>query len=224
MPTVNATLPQLCAHLSQTGDKHAVSYTEEADEFTSRMSGCMTDISTMQRKAYDGAAYERETVGAEGVNVHINALLWNTVFAGTPDALRRMAPNVTDGSRSRLCVASTPDNTFATIEVVKPLNEAQRAHIQQVAHLLTLMAGTVELPFLEKTAMEWTENLRAEAEAEQDKVLARARMRTHVSAMRMTLSIMLVRAAEQLMSQIGYDAAEALLLQHPDGTLSMSIS
>ncbi len=221
MPTVNATLPQLCARLSQTGGKHAFSYTEEADEFTSRMSGCMTDISTMQRKAYDGAAYERETVGAEGVNVHINALLLNTVFAGTPDALRRMVPNVTDGSRSRLCVTSTPDNTFATIEVVKPLNEAQRAHIQQVAHQLTLMAGTVELPFLEKTAMEWTENLRAEAEAEQDKVLARARMRTHVSAMRMTLSIMLVRAAEQLMSQIGYDAAEALLLQHPDAWIPL---
>mgnify|MGYP003500348022 CR=1 FL=1 len=129
----------------------------------------MTDISTMQRKAYDGAAYERETVGAEGVNVHIPQLLWNTVFAGTNDALHRMVPNVTDGSCSRLCVASTPDNTFAHIEVVKPLNEAQRAHIQQVARLLTLMGGTVELPALEKTAMEWTENLRSEAEAEQDK-------------------------------------------------------
>lgn len=220
-PTVNSTLPQLCRRLGSTGGKHAFSYSEEADEFTSRMCGCMTDISTMQRKAYDGAAYERETVGAEGVNVHINALLWNTVFAGTPDALHRMVPNVTDGSCSRLCVASTPDNTFAHIEVVKPLNEAQHAHIQQVARLLTLMGGTVELPALEKTAMEWTENLRAEAEAEQDKVLARARMRTHVSAMRMTLSIMLVRAAEQLMSQIGYDAAEALLQQHPDAWIPL---
>ena len=220
-PTVNSTLPQLCRRLGSTGGKHAFSFSEEADEFTSRMSGCMTDISTMQRKAYDGAAYERETVGAEGVNVHINALLWNTVFAGTPDSLHRMVPNVTDGSCSRLCVASTPDNTFAHIEVVKPLNEAQRAHIQQVARLLTLMGGTVELPALEKTAMEWTENLRAEAEAQQDKVLARARMRTHVSAMRMTLSIMLVRAAEQLMSQIGYDAAEALLQQHPDAWIPL---
>ncbi|MDO5490266.1 MAG: hypothetical protein Q4F52_09180 [Bacteroidaceae bacterium] len=90
-----------------------------------------------------------------------------------------------------------------------------------MARLLTLMGGTVELPILEKTAMEWTENLRAEAEAQQDKVLARARMRTHVSAMRMTLSIMLVRAAEQLMSQIGYDAAEALLQQHPDAWIPL---
>lgn len=215
MPTVNATLPQLCARLSQTCGMHAFSYTEEADEFTSRMAANMQDVTAMQRKAYDGAPYERETVGAEGVNAHIPQLLWNAVYCGTPDALHRMVPNVTDGTCNRMAIASTPDNTFLPLEPHKPLTGAQKEYIQRTAHLLTLMAGTVELPALEKTAMEWLEGIRQEAEAQQDKVLARARMRTHVTAFRMTVCMQLVRAAERLMADHGYQGAEALLKRNP---------
>lgn len=215
MPTVNATLPQLCARLSQTGGNHAFSYTEEADEFTSRMAANMQDVTAMQRKAYDGAPYERETVGAEGVNAHIPTLLWNAVYCGTPDALHRMVPNVTDGTCNRMAIASTPDNTFAPLEPHKPLTGAQKEYIQRTAHLLTLMAGTAALPKLEHWAGEWLEGIRQEAEAQQDKVLARARMRTHVTAFRMTVCMQLVRAAERLMADHGYQGAEALLARNP---------
>lgn len=221
MPTVNATLPQLCARLSQTCGMHAFSYTEEADEFTSRMAANMQDVTAMQRKAYDGAPYQRETVGAEGVNAHIPTLQWNAVYCGTPDALHRMVPNVTDGTCSRMAIASTPDNTFARLEPHKPLTGAQKEYIQRTAHLLTLMGGTVELPALEKTAMEWTEGIRQEAEAQQDKVLARARMRTHVTTFRMTVCMLLVRAAERLMADHGYQGAEALLKRNPQAWVTI---
>lgn len=215
MPTVNATLPQLCARLSQTGGNHAFSYTEEADEFTSRMAANMQDVTAMQRKAYDGACYDRETVGAEGVNAHIPQLLWNAVYCGTPDALHRMVPNVTDGTCNRMAIASTPDNTFLPLEPHKPLTVAQKEYILRTAHLLTLCAGTAALPKLEHWAGEWLEGIRQEAEAQQDKVLARARMRTHVTAFRMTVCMLLVRAAERLMADHGYQGAEALLKRNP---------
>lgn len=224
MPTVNATLPQLCARLAQTGGKHAFSYTEEADEFTSRMAANMQDVTAMQRKAYDGAPYQRETVGAEGVNAHIPQLLWNAVYCGTPDALHRMVPNVTDGTCNRMAIASTPDNTFLPLEPHKPLTEAQKEYIQRTAHLLTLMRGTAALPKLEHWAGEWLEGIRQEAEAQQDKVLARARMRTHVTAFRMTVCMLLVRAAERLMADHGYQGAEALLKRNPQAWVTMLVS
>lgn len=222
MPTCNSTLPQFCHRLGNTGGKHALTYCEESDEFTARMSGCMQDISAMLRKAYDGACYERETVGAEGVNVHIPCLLWNSVFVGTPDALHRLVPNVTDGLQNRLAIASTPDNSFKKLEIVTPLTEEQKDYIEKVALLLMLFEGTVSLPKLEQHAMAWVEEVRQEAEEHNDKTLARARMRTHVTAYRMTVAILLISCAEKLLATHGFNGAQALLQKDAEAWIPLA--
>lgn len=222
MPTVNSTLPQLCNRLGNTAGQHAFTFCEEADEFSSRMNGCMQDISAMLRKAYDGSAYERETVGAEGVNVHITHLLWNSVFCGTPDALHRLVTNVTDGLQNRLAIASTPDNSFKKLEFVKPLTKEQKEYINEVARLLMLFEGTISLPKLEQHAMAWVEEVRQQAEELQDKVLARARMRTHVTAYRMTVALLLVSAAEKLLDTHGFAGAQALLQSSPEAWIPLA--
>lgn len=221
MPTVNSTLPQLCSRLGNTGGQHAFTFCEESDEFTSRMSACLQDISSMLRKAYDGSCYERETVGAEGVNVHIETLLWNPVFCGTPDSLHRLVTNVTDGLQNRLAIASTPDNSFKKLEFVKPLTEEQKEYINEVARLLTLFEGTISLPKLEQHAMAWVEEVRQQAEELQDKVLARSRMRTHVTAYRMTVALLLVSAAEKLLDTHGFAGAQALLQSSPEAWIPL---
>ena len=222
MPTVNSTLPQLCNRLGNTAGQHAFTFCEEADEFSSRMNGCMQDISAMLRKAYDGSAYERETVGAEGVNVHITHLLWNSVFCGTPDALHRLVTNVTDGLQNRLAIASTPDNSFKKLEFVKQLTEEQKEFINEVARLLMLFEGTVSLPRLEQHAMAWVEEVRQQAEELQDKVLARARMRTHVTAYRMTVALLLASAAEKLLDTHGFAGAQMLLQSSPEAWIPLA--
>lgn len=222
MPTCNSTLPQFCHRLGNTGGTHAFTYCEESDEFTARMSGCMQDISAMLRKAYDGACYERETVGAEGVNVHIPCLLWNSVFVGTPDALHRLVPNVTDGLQNRLAIASTPDNSFKKLEIVTPLTEEQKDYIEKVAQLLMLFGGTVSLPKLEQHAMAWVEEVRQEAEEHNDKTLARARMRTHVTAYRMTVAILLISSAEKLLATHGFNGAQALLQKDAEAWIPLA--
>ncbi|MBR5482301.1 MAG: DUF3987 domain-containing protein [Bacteroidaceae bacterium] len=221
MPTVNSTLPQLCSRLGSTHGQHAFTFCEESDEFTSRMSACLQDISSMLRKAYDGSCYERETVGAEGVNVHITNLLWNPVFCGTPDSLHRLVTNVTDGLQNRLAIASTPDNSFKKLEFVKPLTEEQKEYINEVARLLMLFEGTISLPKLEQHAMAWVEEVRQQAEELQDKVLARSRMRTHVTAYRMTVALLLVSAAEKLLDTHGFAGAQALLQSSPEAWIPL---
>ena len=214
---LNNTVANLAERLANTEGKHAFSFTPEADTVAQKWKMAMSDFSVMLRQSYDGSKYDREAKSAEAVNVHIEHLLWNVCMCGTPDALYRVVSNYTDGFQSRIAVARTPDNTFAPLED-KPyvLTDRQRERIQQIAHLLPLMQGAVELPKLEAKGREWVENERLETMKNDDKVRARQRFRICVTAQRMTCCIMLCKVAEQLIQKHGLGGAEKLLKQKTD--------
>ena len=214
---LNNTVANLAERLANTEGKHAFSFTPEADTVAQKWKSVMSDFSVMLRQSYDGSKYDREAKSADAVNVHIEHLLWNVCMCGTPDALYRVVSNYTDGFQSRIAVARTPDNTFAPLED-KPyvLTDRQQERIQQIAHLLPLMQGVVELPKLEAKGREWVENERLETMKNDDKVRARQRFRICVTAQRMTCCLMLCRVAEQLIQKHGLTGAEKLLKQKPD--------
>ena len=215
--TLNNTVANLAERLSNTDGKHAFSFTPEADTVAQKWKTAMNDFSVMLRQSYDGSPYDREARSADAVNVHIDHLLWNVTMCGTPDALFRVVSNYTDGFQSRIAVARTPDNTFSRLED-KPftLTERQEDRIRQVAHLLTLMNGSVELPKLEAKGREWVEQIRVETIKSDDKVRARQRFRICVTAQRMTCCIMLCKVAEQLIAKHGYTVAEKMLKADPE--------
>ena len=214
--TLNNTVANLADRLANTGGKHAFSFTPEADTVAQKWRTAMCDFSVMLRQAYDGTPYDREAKSAEAVNVHIEKLLWNVVMCGTPDALYRVITNYTDGFQSRVAVARTPDNTFSALaESPYHLTEQHKAKIQQVAHLLPLMSGDVELPKLEKRGRQWLERIRIETLENDDKTKARQRFRTCPTAMRMTACLMLCRVAEQLIQHHGLQGAETQLKADP---------
>ena len=110
----------------------------------------------------------------------------------------------------------TPDNTFSALaESPYRLTEQHKAKIQQVAHLLPLMKGDVELPKLEKRGRDWLERIRIETLENDDKTKARQRFRTCPTAMRMTACLMLCRVAEQLIQHHGLQGAETQLKADP---------
>ena len=214
--TLNNTVANLADRLANTGGKHAFSFTPEADTVAQKWRTAMCDFSVMLRQAYDGTPYDREAKSAEAVNVHIEKLLWNVVMCGTPDALYRVITNYTDGFQSRVAVARTPDNTFSALaESPYRLTEDHKAKIQQVAHLLPLMNGDVELPKLEKRGRQWLERIRIETLENDDKTKARQRFRTCPTAMRMTTCLMLCRVAELLIQRHGLQGAETRLKADP---------
>ena len=214
--TLNNTVANLADRLANTGGKHAFSFTPEADTVAQKWRTAMCDFSVMLRQAYDGTPYDREAKSADAVNVHIEKLLWNVVMCGTPDALYRVITNYTDGFQSRVAVARTPDNTFSALaESPYHLTEQHKAKIQQVAHLLPLMSGDVELPKLEKRGRDWLERIRIETLENDDKTKARQRFRTCPTAMRMTACLMLCRVAEQLIQHHGQQGAETQLKADP---------
>ena len=214
--TLNNTVANLADRLANTQGKHAFSFTPEADTVAQKWRTAMCDFSVMLRQAYDGTPYDREAKSADAVNVHIEKLLWNVVMCGTPDALYRVITNYTDGFQSRVAVARTPDNTFSALaESPYHLTEQHKAKIQQVAHLLPLMSGDVELPKLEKRGRQWLERIRIETLENDDKTKARQRFRTCPTAMRMTACLMLCRVAEQLIQRHGLQGAETQLKTRP---------
>ena len=214
--TLNNTVANLADRLANTGGKHAFSFTPEADTVAQKWRTAMCDFSVMLRQAYDGTPYNREAKSADAVNVHIEKLLWNVVMCGTPDALYRVITNYTDGFQSRVAVARTPDNTFSALaESPYRLTEQHKAKIQQVAHLLPLMKGDVELPKLEKRGRDWLERIRIETLENDDKTKARQRFRTCPTAMRMTTCLMLCRMAELLIQRHGLQGAETQLKADP---------
>ena len=214
--TLNNTVANLAERLANTEGKHAFSFTPEADTVAQKWKSAMSDFSVMLRQAYDGTSYEREARSADAVNVHIDRLLWNVVMCGTPDALYRVVNNYTDGFQSRITVARTPDNTFTPLtDNLYVLTERQRDRIIQVAHLLPLMEGEVELPKLEVKGREWLEQIRLETMKNDDKVKARQRFRICPTTMRMMTCIMLCKVAETLIQKHGFQGAEKLLKQNP---------
>jgi len=214
--TLNNTVANLADRLANTQGKHAFSFTPEADTVAQKWRTAMCDFSVMLRQAYDGTPYDREAKSADAVNVHIEKLLWNVVMCGTPDALYRVITNYTDGFQSRVAVARTPDNTFSALaESPYRLTEDHKAKIQQVAHLLPLMNGDVELPKLEKRGRQWLERIRIETLENDDKTKARQRFRTCPTAMRMTACLMLCRVAELLIQRHGLQEAETRLKADP---------
>jgi len=214
--TLNNTVANLAERLANTEGKHAFSFTPEADTVAQKWKSAMSDFSVMLRQAYDGTSYEREARSADAVNVHIDRLLWNVVMCGTPDALYRVVNNYTDGFQSRIVVARTPDNTFTPLtDNLFVLTPRQQSNILQVAHLLPMMAGEVELPKLEAKGREWLEQIRLETMKDDDKVKARQRFRICPTTMRMMACIMLCKVAESLIQKLGAEEAETRLKENP---------
>ncbi|MBQ0061324.1 MAG: DUF3987 domain-containing protein [Bacteroidales bacterium] len=221
--TLNNTVANLAKRLANTDGTHAFSFTPEADTVASKWKSSMTDFSVMIRQAYDGSRYDREARSADAVTVHIKRLLWNITMCGTPDALYRVITNYTDGLLSRLAIAKMPDNTFAALaDNPLLLRDDEENKIIQVASLLTMMQGTLNLDKLEAKSREWVEEIRLQAVKNYDTVMADARLRDHVIAMRMTAAIMLCGVAEKLIKKHGFNGAKEQLKLNPELACEMA--
>ena len=216
MLPLNNTLANIAERLGNAEEKHSFSFTPEADTVAMKWKSAMSDFSVMLRQAYDESRYDREAKSADATRVHIKKLLWNVTMCGTQDALYRVITNYTDGLLSRISIARTPDNTFAPL-ALKPshLTDKQEERIHQVAHLLPMMQGTVVLHKLEDRGREWLERIRMEAMKNDDRVLARQRLRGCVNAQRITCALWLCKVAESLIGRFGLSGAEKRLKLTP---------
>ena len=192
-------------HLNNSEGQHLVSFSSEADQLSqSRKSGAFADVGVLLRMAFDGAEFRSSYAGTSAINANIKETLWNMTLATTPDGLHRATPNVTDGEQTRKAIASMPDNTFSRLVRVKPRSAQAEDNIRQVADLLALMGGDVDLPRLEEASERWCESVRMDKLKDHDTVFARQRFRICITAMRYTCCLMLCAYAEWLLQKLDH--------------------
>ncbi len=225
MRTSNA---MLLYRLKYSGGKHLISFTSESDLFSQNAKQSWADTSVLVRLAYDGDRYSSDYKSDSAVNGVIEEVLWNMTLCCTPDALYRSVRNYTNGEVTRLAIARTPDNTFSPLVNYGKRSEEAEQNIKTVGQLLMFMQGDVELPELENRCQEWLEKVRLNKLKDYDRVGAQLRMRTAVTAMRYTCSLMLCSYAEWLLDNLdrkkgfkckwthGCKTAEEFLKAHPD--------
>lgn len=214
--TLNNTVANIADRLGKTQDKHAISFTPEADSLAQQWKNSMSNYSILLRIAYDAAAFHREAKSLDAVNVHIPNLRWNVVMAGTPDALYRVVSNYTDGFQSRIALARTPDNTYQPLsETFYQLKDFQMEHIYHVAELLTMMNGKAELPKLEAEGQKWLEMVRLASMKNDDKVMARQRFRVCVTAQRIVCCLMLASVCDTMLKNSSFALCQKNLREHP---------
>ena len=147
-------------------------------------------------------------IGKEIVNGYVNTMTRNGW--STDGLLAKEDPEL-----ERMFHAGSPAYSDPLAEHPARLNDRQSERIQQIAHLLPLMEGTAVLPKLEERGRAWLETIRLEAMKNDDRVLARQRMRGCVNAQRITTALWLPKVAETLIRKYGVNGAEKRLKHDP---------
>ena len=222
--TLNTTVANLAERLEDMQGKRTISFTPEIDIALAKWGRTGTnEFSTMLRLSYDAACYEREAKSLEAANVHIKSLQWSVIMCGQPESLYKLMSNTTNGLLSRAAIAKMHDNTYDLYTMDKPFSEEEKRKIHEVSHLIALMKGTMVLPKLEARSIKWADNICLLAAKDGNDVLARCRLRDHVTAYRMTVCLMLFKVAERLIKEHGYEGAEKVLVENPDITAKLIV-
>ena len=225
--SLRTSIAQLINRLRNSQGKHLYSYTSEADQLSQNNGTSWANLSVLIRSAYDNSKFDTDYANGVSTGVVIDEVVWNMTLCCTPDALYRAHKNYTDGGITRLALARTPDNTFAPLMRMDGRSEQAKENIRRVADLLALMQGSLVLPALEQRCCDWLESIRLATLKNDDKVRARLRMRSAVTAMRYATCFMLCGYAEWLLQQLDYNdgdrpawaegctTAEEFLTLHP---------
>ena len=222
--TLNVTPAMLAERLEEAQGKHSLSFTPEIDTVLTKWGrNGVNEFSTMLRLSYDGSSYEREAKSLDAANVHIRSLLWNCILCGQPKSLYKLMSDMTNGLLSRAAIAKMHDNTYDMYTNDRPFSDEEKRKIHEVAHLIGLMKGTMVLPMLEARSIKWANSICMEASKDGNDVLARCRLRDHVTAYRMTVCLMLYKVAERLIKEHGYEGAEKVLVENPDITAQLIV-
>lgn len=150
---------------------HIFAVAPEIDTVTKAFKSGFSSYSDLLRNAFDNDLYGQD-YASENSFSGIVPVYYNTLFSGTPKAMRRFYPDVEDGLVSRVCFVTLPDQFGKTMPVWRPLDEKQAADVQmQLVRLneVSIQGDEVQqdhvlkLDWLNETMETWLKAQQAEA-------------------------------------------------------------
>ena len=150
-------------------------------------------------------SFQNEMAGVDYANdqsqngiIEIN---WNQVITGTPDALRRKIrkSTVLDGLVTRLCIFPMPSNDYAMIDRRKRIVEHERdCRLRSVGLDLDKLCGELPCERLVDFCYDYEQQLRDQAELNEDKCLDYFRKRIPLIMIRYALVRSVLRQLKEL--------------------------
>jgi hypothetical protein len=150
---------------------HLVAVCEEIDTVTKAFKRGFSSYSDALRVSFDNGPYGQD-YASENSYSGILPLYYNTLFSGTPRAMRRFYPDVEDGLVSRVCFVTLPDQFGKPMPVWGELSERERREVEnQIGRLdaVSIVGDVVqpdhvmELDFLNRSLEQWLHEQQQEA-------------------------------------------------------------
>lgn len=172
-----ASITQLLIRMYNAKGLHLFATAEEIDTVYKAFKRGFSNLGDLQRCAFDNAEYGQD-YASENSFSGIVKLYYNTLYLGTPKAMRRFYPDVEDGLVSRVFFVTLPDQFGKTIPVWREFTPEEKAIID--THLVRLndisIIGTevqpehvMKLDFLNKEMEQWVRMQQAAAVRSEDR-------------------------------------------------------
>jgi len=160
-PTISIT--ELLKKMVNARGLHVMAVSEEIDTVYKAMRRGFSDFSDLLRKAFDNAEHGQDYASEQSWS-GIVQLFFNTVYCGTPKAVRRFFPDVEDGMISRVIFVTFPDQAYKPLPAWKAFSKAQEEslsyHLNRL-NMVSLVDGevqpehTMNMGFMVKEMKRW---------------------------------------------------------------------
>ena len=169
--TATTSNTQLMARMSNSQGLHLIIVSPEIDSVAKALKRDFANYSDVLRKAFDNDNHGQDYYSSDTISV-VTKVYFNTLFSGTPNAMRRFYPDVEDGLVSRVLFVTLPDQFGKRMPKWCKLRGKDLAEVErQIERLdkISIVEGVVqkdhvmELGFLNKAMENWLEENRLEA-------------------------------------------------------------
>ena len=164
-------ITKLLQRLENARGLHLFALAEEIDTVTKAFKRGFSSYGDLLRVAFDNGLYGQDYASAESFSGMVNAY-YNTLFSGTPKAMRRFYPDVEDGLVSRVCFVVLPDQFGKPMPVWGELREKDMEEVNRQLERLdrvSIVGNTVQddhvmdLSFLNRDLNKWLTEQQQEA-------------------------------------------------------------
>lgn len=122
-PTISITM--LLKRMEEAQGLHCFALAEEIDTVTRAFKRGFSNLSEVLRVSFDNGLYGQDYASENSWSGNV-PLFYNTLFSGTPKAMRRFYPDVEDGLVSRVLFVTLPDQFGKPMPVWRPFTETEQ--------------------------------------------------------------------------------------------------
>lgn len=122
-PTISIT--KLLMRMENAQGLHCFSLAEEVDTVVKAYKRGFSNLADLQRISFDNGLYGQDYASDNSFSGNLR-LYYNLLYSGTPKAMRRMYPDVEDGTTSRVLFVTLPDQFGKPLPVWEPFTEEQQ--------------------------------------------------------------------------------------------------